>query len=196
MADELVLFSLCRSWNGCFVPDLHCISVWYACSYVNMSWPQPTAWHAFTNMLISVCVPYHSHTHTYIVCYLDYTECWITKNVNTCCTSSPLYSYLLSSEGQEDEKGKVMGIFRSMGALARALGPVMACSGEGDLCNDFLCISSLPPPTTPSVLELWCLYLLHDWRHIYPPSNDHVSSSQFRTSSQKRLARKEYTKYY
>ena len=52
------------------------------------------------------------------------------------------------SIGQEDEKGKVMGIFRSMGALARALGPVVACSGEADLCSGFLHVSSLPPPTT------------------------------------------------
>ena len=31
--------------------------------------------------------------------------------------------------GEGDEKGKVMGIFRSLGALARAVGPVTACTG-------------------------------------------------------------------
>ena len=31
--------------------------------------------------------------------------------------------------GEDDEKGKVMGIFRSLGALARALGPIVACTG-------------------------------------------------------------------
>ena len=40
--------------------------------------------------------------------------------------------YLYTGEG--DEKGKVMGIFRSLGALARALGPATACTGK------------LPPP--------------------------------------------------
>jgi len=32
--------------------------------------------------------------------------------------------------GEGDEKGKVMGIFRSLGALARALGPTVACAGN------------------------------------------------------------------
>ena len=31
--------------------------------------------------------------------------------------------------GEGDEKGKVMGIFRSLGALSRALGPTVACAG-------------------------------------------------------------------
>jgi len=36
--------------------------------------------------------------------------------------------YFITGEG--DEKGKVMGIFRSLGALARALGPTVACAGN------------------------------------------------------------------
>jgi len=43
-------------------------------------------------------------------------------------------AYLLSSRGdyftgEGDEKGKVMGIFRSLGALSRAIGPTVACAG-------------------------------------------------------------------
>ena len=34
------------------------------------------------------------------------------------------------SLGEGDEKGKVMGIFRSLGALSRATGPFVACVGE------------------------------------------------------------------
>ena len=34
------------------------------------------------------------------------------------------------SSGEGDEKGKVMGIFRSLGALSRALGPTIACAGN------------------------------------------------------------------
>ena len=37
---------------------------------------------------------------------------------------------MFSQTGEGDEKGKVMGIFRSLGALARALGPATACTGK------------------------------------------------------------------
>ena len=36
----------------------------------------------------------------------------------------------LSYIGEGDEKGKVTGIFRSLGALARALGPSVACGSK------------------------------------------------------------------
>ena len=32
--------------------------------------------------------------------------------------------------GEGDEKGKIMGIFRSLGALSRALGPFVACASQ------------------------------------------------------------------
>jgi len=41
-----------------------------------------------------------------------------------------LYTGPLPSLGEGDEKGKVMGIFRSLGALSRATGPFVACVGE------------------------------------------------------------------
>lgn len=40
----------------------------------------------------------------------------------------------LPVSGKGDEKGKVMGIFRSLGALSRALGPFLACTGIYTLC--------------------------------------------------------------
>ena len=43
--------------------------------------------------------------------------------------STILFIKLLCTAGQGDEKGKVVGIFRSLGALSRALGPVIACTG-------------------------------------------------------------------
>lgn len=39
----------------------------------------------------------------------------------TCLTT------LVSKYGNDDQKGSVLGIFRSLGALARAVGPVIGC---------------------------------------------------------------------
>ena len=44
-------------------------------------------------------------------------------------TVVPCLTTMVSCFGEGDEKGKVMGIFRSLGALARALGPFAACAG-------------------------------------------------------------------
>ena len=44
-----------------------------------------------------------------------------------CCGS---IQHLLTYLGNADQKGKVMGIFRSLGALARAIGPVVSCTGK------------------------------------------------------------------
>ena len=43
--------------------------------------------------------------------------------------------HVLPALGQGDEKGKVMGIFRSLGALSRALGPFLACAGTASNVN-------------------------------------------------------------
>ena len=37
---------------------------------------------------------------------------------------------LISTYGGDDEKGTIMGIFRSLGAMARAVGPVLASTGK------------------------------------------------------------------
>ena len=42
----------------------------------------------------------------------------------------PCMTTLVSEFGEGDEKGKIMGIFRSLGALARAFGPFAASAGE------------------------------------------------------------------
>lgn len=34
---------------------------------------------------------------------------------------------MVSKCGNDDQKGSVLGIFRSLGALARAIGPVVGC---------------------------------------------------------------------
>uniref|UniRef100_A0A667Y0G9 Major facilitator superfamily domain-containing protein 10 n=1 Tax=Myripristis murdjan TaxID=586833 RepID=A0A667Y0G9_9TELE len=48
----------------------------------------------------------------------------------------PCLSTLVSDHGSASQKGTVMGILRSLGALARALGPVVASSGK-DAFADF-----------------------------------------------------------
>lgn len=47
-----------------------------------------------------------------------------TAFVVTCMTT------MISQYGKHDQKGTVLGIFRSLGALARALGPTVACIGK------------------------------------------------------------------
>lgn len=44
-----------------------------------------------------------------------------TSFVVTCITT------MISQYGDLNQKGTILGIFRSLGALARALGPVVAC---------------------------------------------------------------------
>lgn len=55
---------------------------------------------------------------------------------------------MASMNGSEREKGTVMGIFRSLGALARALGPIFASIA-------FWSIGSTPTYLMGSVLLLW-----------------------------------------
>lgn len=45
-------------------------------------------------------------------------------------TVGPCLTTLVSMYGGEDEKGTIIGIFRSLGALSRAVGPVIASTGE------------------------------------------------------------------
>ncbi len=44
-------------------------------------------------------------------------------------TVVPCLTTVVSSYGPSDQKGVILGIFRSIGALARALGPVSASLG-------------------------------------------------------------------
>ncbi len=44
-------------------------------------------------------------------------------------TVVPCVTTLVSGCGSADQKGTIMGIFRSLGALARALGPIIASTG-------------------------------------------------------------------
>ena len=45
-------------------------------------------------------------------------------------TVVPCITTLASSFGPKEHKGATLGVFRSIGALARALGPLIACAGE------------------------------------------------------------------
>jgi hypothetical protein len=49
----------------------------------------------------------------------------------------PCLTTLVSKYGGVEQKGTVMGVFRSLGALARALGPIVASIGKYFL---FYCI--------------------------------------------------------
>ena len=61
---------------------------------------------------------------------------------------SHCHNYAIIITGEGDEKGKVMGIFRSLGALARAVGPVTACTGKG----------TISPAVVRNKLSLWSPY--------------------------------------
>ncbi|XP_073832770.1 major facilitator superfamily domain-containing protein rtet [Musca autumnalis] len=65
----------------------------------------------------------------------------------TCLTT------LVSKYGNDDQKGSVLGIFRSLGALARALGPVVGCIA-------FWCIGSKMTYVTGGLLLLIPAYVL------------------------------------
>ncbi|XP_065920983.1 major facilitator superfamily domain-containing protein 10-like [Dysidea avara] len=64
-------------------------------------------------------------------------------------TVVPSMTSLTSEFGEGDEKGKVMGIFRSLGALARALGPTVACAVYwrygAEICYSFGAMLMLVP---------------------------------------------------
>ena len=50
--------------------------------------------------------------------------------ISASATVVPCLTTLVSMYGGDDQKGTIMGVFRSLGALARALGPVMASTGN------------------------------------------------------------------
>ena len=41
-----------------------------------------------------------------------------------------MFIFNTSLLGNADQKGEVMGMFRSLGALAQAIGPVVSCTGK------------------------------------------------------------------
>ncbi|CAD6991136.1 unnamed protein product [Ceratitis capitata] len=65
----------------------------------------------------------------------------------TCLTT------LVSRYGNDDQKGSVLGIFRSLGALARAIGPVVGCIS-------FWCFGSKLTYITGGILLLYPAYAL------------------------------------
>nr|CAD7457175.1 unnamed protein product [Timema tahoe] len=74
-----------------------------------------------------VCVGLAS---SYILLYVGlFLYAVSTAMVVSCLTT------LVSKHGSHDQKGTVMGIFRSLGALARATGPIFASIGELVFCN-------------------------------------------------------------
>ena len=93
-------------------------------------------------------------------------------------TIVPSLTTIVSRFGDGDEKGRVMGIFRSLGALARALGPFAASTGESrcgsrtvllgqHMSSSWPAVCGTPPPPPPSlfcsVLEVWPAPLLWYW---------------------------------
>ena len=52
------------------------------------------------------------------------------KFVAASATVVPCLTTLISGFGGADQKGVVMGVFRSLGALARAFGPVLSSIGK------------------------------------------------------------------
>ena len=62
------------------------------------------------------------------------------------------------NSGEGDEKGKVMGIFRSLGALARALGPVIACTGIHTITIAVVYVSVALPHINPYLIAVFWSY--------------------------------------
>uniref|UniRef100_A0A8D0EM06 Major facilitator superfamily domain-containing protein 10 n=1 Tax=Strix occidentalis caurina TaxID=311401 RepID=A0A8D0EM06_STROC len=59
----------------------------------------------------------------------------------------PCLSAVVSGYGSASQKGRVMGILRSLGALARALGPILSATGEKSQTLDFT--AKLLPSAAP-----------------------------------------------
>ena len=53
-------------------------------------------------------------------------------------TVVPCLTTVISSYGTAEQKGTVLGIFRSLGALARAGGPLFASTSEFTKCNVYI----------------------------------------------------------
>lgn len=62
---------------------------------------------------------------TVVSCLTTITSCY--GNASLLLLWCYQYYYYI---GEGDEKGKIMGIFRSLGALSRALGPFVACASQ------------------------------------------------------------------
>lgn len=88
----------------------------------------------------------------------------------TCLTT------LVSKYGNDDQKGSVLGIFRSLGALARALGPVVGCIGELLSCPRII------PFLNSLILDSLLVRWLQD--HLYSRrTSAHLSSHGLATRS-------------
>ena len=60
----------------------------------------------------------------------SHTKLTFFKFVAASATVVPCLTTLISGFGGADQKGVVMGVFRSLGALARAFGPVLSSIGK------------------------------------------------------------------
>lgn len=76
---------------------------------------------------------------------------WIGLILYALCSASfvPTLSTIISSHGPVDQKGTILGIFRSIGALARGLGPLTA-----SFCEYF---------SSPTLLPTLTLCVSHVW---------------------------------
>lgn len=66
--------------------------------------------------------------------------------VSASATIVPCLTTVISKFGGVDQKGAVMGIFRSLGALSRALGPAVASTGKDTLLSPYLDSMKKWPP--------------------------------------------------
>ena len=79
--------------------------------------------------------------------------------ISASATVVPCLTTMISSYGSAEQKGTVMGIFRSLGALARAVGPMLASTREyhlgppGLLQTQFIS-ASIKPTLTVTVTDV------------------------------------------
>lgn len=82
----------------------------------------------------------------------------------TCLTT------LVSKYGNDDQKGSVLGIFRSLGALARALGPVVGSIGELELIRHSVVFLLTIPNPYSFLVRGFKDHLYSRWTSAYLPS--------------------------
>lgn len=108
---------------------------------------------------------------------------------------------LVTSIGPENQKGTITGIFRSLGALARAGGPVLASTGKQSLIETILInkklrlscslkklneeFNSIENQTNDlmkydfSVLEYWKYHNVLNWGMFFDGSTSHITHQVF-----------------
>jgi hypothetical protein len=85
---------------------------------------------AFTSYIL------HFSLALYAICeFLAFNSVNVIQKSSASSLVVPCLSTLVSNECQENEKGACMGVLRSLGALARAIGPLIGSARKSSSLN-------------------------------------------------------------